>query len=460
MKNHYAPVGTGNLYLHMIMSLLLFITACRKNDLPPTLSADQTAFDIRAAGDKVKLKISANVSWKITLPDWITADKLSGLNNDSLQLTIAQNTTGAERTAAIQVEDINNSTTPAITITIRQKKYGYTTEWQQQLTLKEDPWVAGAVPMDDGSTIVAGSTVNPETQQGESFVLKIKADGTEAWRRYFPNTYFIGSNTLAAGPDGVLLLWYNQRNLATYLRASDGGTAWETPLTGFDADYGTAAVKTTDGYMVAGIDNYNKLVLQKLSNNGVVTPFTTYAGGYNGWITGMAIAPDKSLAILTNDSRAVEITTINATGVHINKHRYPGTDGVYYESASIALAPDGSILVTGYEFTAATGDDNILLMKVKPDGLIDWTKSIGGAGTEWGSIVVVMPDGFWASGSVNLTGAWTGRFTYSGNKLWEQTVNVPGAEEDEDTYLAPTTDGAILVRSTGPTVWVARLKAL
>ncbi|NII28054.1 hypothetical protein HB364_23420 [Pseudoflavitalea sp. X16] len=461
MKNHYAPVHTGNLYVHMIMSLLLFIAACKKNDPPPTLSADQTTFDIPAAGDQVKLKIKANVNWKITLPDWITADKLSGLSNDSLQLTIAENTTEAERTATVRVEATNNSTAPAITITIRQKKYGYTTEWQQQFTLKAIPWVVGAIAMDDGCTIVAGATHNMETQHSESFVLKINADGTEAWRRFYPEAYFSSKNTLAAGPDGVLLLWYNQGNKATYLRASDGGTAWEASLTGIDADYGTAAVRADDGYKIAGIDNSNhsNLVVQNLSNNGVFTARNTYAG-YDGWFIGMAIAPDKSLAILTSASRAVEITTINAAGVHINKHRYTGADGVYYEAAGIAVAPDGSVLVAGYEHTAAANDNNILLMKVNADGTRAWTKSIGGAGFDWGTSVVAMPDGFWASGSIYPTSAWTGQFTYSGNKRWEQTFTIPGAQDNNDTYLAPVANGAILVHGTGPAVWIARLKAL
>ncbi len=93
------------------------------------------------------------------------------------------------------------------------------------------------------------------------------------------------------------------------------------------------------------------------------------------------------------------------------------------EATEVAVAPDGSVYVTG-STQGVAGD--VLLLKFSPVGSLLWQLRWGGAGTERGESVAVGADG-----SVYLVGGTSSfgtgsdlvvlKFTHAGTLVWQQT---------------------------------------
>ncbi len=87
------------------------------------------------------------------------------------------------------------------------------------------------------------------------------------------------------------------------------------------------------------------------------------------------------------------------------------------EAADVAIAPDGSVVVTGYFQGTATfaanatatsqGGRDIFLAKYNSNGTLAWVKRAGGTGDDWGRGVAVAQDG-----SIWLTGYFSGTATF------------------------------------------------
>ena len=60
---------------------------------------------------------------------------------------------------------------------------------------------------------------------------------------------------------------------------------------------------------------------------------------------------------------------------------------------SIAVAPDGSVYVCGFTYSADTGSYDFLIAKFSSSGTLQWQKTLGGSGYDNGQSVAVAPDG-------------------------------------------------------------------
>jgi len=130
----------------------------------------------------------------------------------------------------------------------------------------------------------------------------------------------------------------------------------------------------------------------------------------------------------------------------------PSLAGPTEEAEGVAVAPDGSIYVTGQTSSFGTGaddgDSDIFLIKYAPDGTIAWQRTYGvdrpdplQPANDFGMDVEVAPDG-----SVWVTGELAARvllvqFDASGNLLSERTFD--GADSPRAMDIAP--DGSIYV---------------
>ena len=85
------------------------------------------------AGESKTLTITSNVAWTLTVPAWITADKLSGSGDDTVTLTAAQNTgtnrsgtlafSGAHSTSASVSVSQQTSITPSLSVWPNNRTY-------------------------------------------------------------------------------------------------------------------------------------------------------------------------------------------------------------------------------------------------------------------------------------------------------------------------------------------------
>jgi putative intracellular protease/amidase len=110
-------------------------------------------------------------------------------------------------------------------------------------------------------------------------------------------------------------------------------------------------------------------------------------------------------------------------------------------------ASDGSLMLTGYSFSEGSGDADILIIKTDADGNEIWSKTYGGAGTEYGNKLIEVSDGYLVTGYTTSFGAGSKdvyllKIDKNGKVLWSKTFG--GSSWDIGTGLCKTDNGYII----------------
>ncbi|MGA9138647.1 MAG: hypothetical protein WBZ29_00375 [Methanocella sp.] len=125
-------------------------------------------------------------------------------------------------------------------------------------------------------------------------------------------------------------------------------------------------------------------------------------------------------------------------------------DGGHYDYGSTGLqASDGGYVITGGVSPAYKGDRNILLLKADSNGSMQWQRSFGGDGFDYGYAVIEPPGGGYAvAGVTESRGNGSGdvyliRTDAGGNPQWERTYG--GSGYDQGRALLQASDGGFIV---------------
>ena len=116
---------------------------------------------------------------------------------------------------------------------------------------------------------------------------------------------------------------------------------------------------------------------------------------------------------------------------------------------SVAVAPDGSVYVCGYTNSVGAGKQDFLLAKFSNSGTVQWQRTLGGSGDDYGWSVAVAPDGsVYVCGYTNSTGAGNNdfllaKFSSSGTVQWQRTLGGSGDDCGKSVAVAP--DGSVYV---------------
>ncbi len=99
-----------------------------------------------------------------------------------------------------------------------------------------------------------------------------------------------------------------------------------------------------------------------------------------------------------------------------------GADG----ARAVCLCPDGGFLIIGYTFSHGTGDADVLVVKTDNDGNNIWSRTFGGAGTEYGNGGVCLEDGYLVVGYTTSFGSgakdvYLIKLDRDGKEVWSKT---------------------------------------
>jgi len=116
---------------------------------------------------------------------------------------------------------------------------------------------------------------------------------------------------------------------------------------------------------------------------------------------------------------------------------------------SVVQTIDGGYAIAGQTESFGAGDLDFWLVKTDADGNMQWTKTYGGASTDYARSVVETSDGGYAiAGGTHSFGAgnadfWLIKTDDSGNMEWHQTYG--GAGIDWASHLVQTSDGGYIL---------------
>lgn len=68
-----------------------------------TISVWPQSWSVPGSGDSGAVRVTSNSDWRVTLPDWVTADRTSGTGDDAILLRVTANTTGQSRSGKVVV---------------------------------------------------------------------------------------------------------------------------------------------------------------------------------------------------------------------------------------------------------------------------------------------------------------------------------------------------------------------
>jgi hypothetical protein len=356
----------------------------------------------------------------------------------------------------------------------------------------------------DGGYLVLG-----QTQSFGSFAdvwfLKLKPDGSIEWQQRFNESARLSSfqETSDGGfiVSGIFSWWAEggRMDLWVFKLNSDGSIAWQRAFGGNWGEMGHFVQQTSDGgYVVIGLtttftdvdgewwDGAVDVWFLKLNPDGSVDWQRRYGG--LSFESDWANETRRITVQETSDSGYIFITDTSSFGagwtdiwvVKVNsdgdiewQKTYGGQESEWLlrSGPHIQQTPDGGYIFTCYTLSFGVNYSAIWVVKLNPDGSIDWQRLFdGGLGEGPCSIHLADGGGYFVAGSTNSFSEnqdldfWLLKLKLGGDIEWQKTYG--GRSYDEAFSFQQTSDGGCVI--TGNTfsfgagdsnIWVVKVNS-
>ena len=343
--------------------------------------------------------------------------------------------------------------------------------------IKGDSWVAtlggngddcgeSVAVAPDGSIYVCGDTTSAGAGGYDLLLAKFSSSGTVQWQKTFGGSKNDHGYSVAVAPDGSVYVCGKTTSagaggsdllLAKF--SSSGTVQWQKTLGGSKYDCGESVAVAPDGSVyVCGLTDStgsgnDAFLLAKISSSGTVQWQKTLAGSKYDWGRSVAVAPDGSVYVCGYTYSAgaggydLLLAKFSSSGTVQWQKTLAGSHEDY--AISVAVAPDGSVYVCGKTHSAGAESHELLLAKFSSSGTVQWQKTLGGSYEDYGNSVAVAPDG-----SVYVCGVTDpadtriydfllAKFSSSGTVQWQKTLG--GSDDDYANSVAVAPDGSVYV---------------
>lgn len=271
--------------------------------------------------------------------------------------------------------------------------------------------------------------------------------------------YYDSSNPLKSA-DSAALTPLGEADVFIRKYGSDGSQQWTRLYGAANDDAATSVVVGSDGSAyVAGYGNgssgSNSTFIVKYSAVGVLDNTWELTNLFpSNWVSrSLALAPDETTLFVGGwffgNGRESYITKVT-----LSPEGTLGTQETFTlpnrAAAAIAAASDGSVYLTGYTAYSIDGQNHAggadaFVSKLDSTGQEVWSRLMGGAEENFGTSVLVGPDGSVYVAGGSYSSIFVSKFNSDGLKLWEQSI-ANGRGADDSNYpcsLAMGSDGWI-----------------
>jgi predicted secreted protein len=287
-------------------------------------------------------------------------------------------------------------------------------EWQKAYGGTLDDRANDMCKTTDGGFALAGYTNSFGAGSSDFWLIKVNATGAVQWNQTYGGTgqdqafsvfqtkdggYAIAGNTNSSGAGG-LDFWLVKTN-------STGDMQWNKTYGGAGTDFGYCIIQAIDGgYAMVGYTN------------------SSGAGGQDDWL----------------------VKTDASGNMQWNK-TYGGTAGE--QAFTVVQTTDGGYVITGLTSSFGAGGFDAWLFKTDASGNMQWNKTYGGTGTEYGIHASQTVDGGYVISCITTSfgaggrDAWLIKTDASGNALWNRTYG--GKNIDYPWSMVQTNDGGYII---------------
>ncbi len=350
-------------------------------------------------------------------------------------------------------------------------------EWEKNYGGIDSEWAESVQQTSDGGYVVAGYIWGGDSSRWDVYVLKLDPNGNVEWEKNYGGG---GAYSVQQTSDGGYIVAGSSGDAGdVYVLKLDpnGNVEWEKNYGGSHTEVAESVQQTSDGgYVVAGYtmtdSGYYDVLVLKLDSNGNVEWSKTYGGSYVDGAHSVQQTSDGGY-IIAGDTASFG----NGEQVYILKLDRNGNvawEKTYGESSSgesgqsIQQTSDGGYIVAGgVEYDS--GYTDVWILKLDSNGNIQWQKAYGGAGDDWAMAIQQTSDGGYIAAGYTMTDSG-GRDVYvlkldpNGNVEWSKTYG--GSNYDMGYSVHQTLDDGYIVAgetrsfSNGLSdVWILKLSS-
>jgi hypothetical protein len=319
----------------------------------------------------------------------------------------------------------------------------------------------------DSAYTVAGYTNSFGAGGNDFYVLKfVPSSGMLAWSKTYggPGNDMLLSMKLTT--DGGYVMsgetdTYGAGAYDAFIMKLDniGQLLWSKTIGGVNDDFGECIILTSDGgYAVGGYTNTfgagdNDMIIFKFDPNGVLQWARTIGGTGYDYALSITQTSDHGYALLGSSSSSGQgfldyyVAKIDSNGTLQWTKTIGGAGGDY--GSSIVQSSDGGYALAGVTLSFGAGMYDIYVVKLDANGNLLWTRTVGGTDFEYVySIINTNDGGFALAGSTASFGAggydaYVLKLDGSGNLQWNRTIG--GTGEDNARSIIQTGDGGYAV---------------
>jgi len=293
-------------------------------------------------------------------------------------------------------------------------------QWARTYGGSEDDFAFSIQQTTDGGYIVAGETWSFGVGLSDVWVLKLTSTGDIEWQKTYGGSFLDHGYSIQQTNDGGFIVggYYSISNDSWILKlSSSGDIEWQKSYESRSREIQSIQQTTDGGYIVnfgevsyysAGID-YDSYVF-KLASDGSVEWQKTY-GDYSSERSRSMQQTSDGGYIVAGETESfgagsgdIWVFKLAPDGSIEWQKTYGGSRGE--EARSIQQTSDGGYIVAGETDSFGGGDRDIWVLKLAPDGSVEWQKTYGGSREEEASSIQQASDGgYIVAGSTETYGA-------------------------------------------------------
>ena len=253
----------------------------------------------------------------------------------------------------------------------------------------------------DNCYIIAGETSSFGAGASDAFLMKIDSNGDSIWFKTYGGSADDGAYSVDVCNDNSFIvagvtMSFGEGQSQTYLIKTNeyGDSLWTKEYGPSYANcFGSTVIQTSDfGYLVVGKFSYGNPKLHIIRTNNIGDTLWTKKYGYNGMYSGSTIRKinNSGYAILgtivnMNNVSDIRLIKINQNGDTIFTKDYGGFNNEV--GGEVQKTNDNGFIITGLTQSYGAGGKDVYLIKTDESGIVQWTKTFGGAGDDWGGSV-------------------------------------------------------------------------
>ncbi len=378
-----------------------------------------------------------------------------------------------------------------------------TIQWQRSLSGSAYDIGRIATHTTDGGYIVTGTTgsadgnVTGSNGNNDFWIAKLNDTGALQWQRALGGSGSDESLIIRQTADGGYITIGQTRSndsdiIFTHgladiwvVKLNDtGAILWQKTYGGSSLDYGysimatpsggyiiAASTYSTDGDITANHGNYDAWIL-KINDTGAIQWQRSYGGSNEEIATTITTTTDGGY-IFAGQTQSYNgdvsgnhgmfdywVVKLNDTG-GITWQKTLGGSGADNQPWTIYQTPEGGYITAGFsqstdgDVTGNHGGKDYWVVKLSSAGALEWQRSYGGSGDDWGrGMAPVIGGGYVLCGNSNSTDGdvtgnhgdydfWILKIDDTGAIMWKQSYGGTGA--DNPFSLGQITDGGYIV---------------